>query len=219
MHSIFLSYSFQNEDDPFVKTVRTIIDAVGFRVIDGKILDTNHVGPGVTEKLKICHGAVCVLTKEAYASGWVDAEFWQAVGAKKKVCLLCDDSLQLGNPYQGRSKILFSENDCLKAIQTLSGTLGVWKQAAGISTRVLLLPPDIGEIAIEQNAQCWYRCIDEQSTDESDWEQAKLVHYIAGVQAILPRVPANHSVKVKLEFANKIVNSSYTPQQITLELK
>lgn len=219
MHSLFLSYSFQNEDDPFLKTVRAIIDAIGFRVIDGKILDTNHVGPGVTDKLKKCHGAVCVLTKEAYESGWVDAEFWQSVGANIKVCLLCDDSLQLGNPFNGRSKILFSENDPLKAIEQLAGTLGLWKQLAGVSTRVLLLPSEIGEEAIDHNAQCEYRCIDDQLMEESEWEDAKLVPYIAGVQAILPRVPANHSVKVRLNYGQRVVNSVYTPQQITLELK
>lgn len=63
MHSIFLSYSFRNSDEPLLKAVRSVIEAVGFRIIDGKILETNHVGPGVTEKLKKCFGAVCVMTK------------------------------------------------------------------------------------------------------------------------------------------------------------
>jgi hypothetical protein len=88
-----------------------------------------------------------------------------------------------------------------------------------MSARVLLLPPEIGEEAIEQNAQCEYCCIDDISAEESDWEQARLVPYVAGVQAILPKVPINHSVKVRLNFHQRIVNSDYTPQHIPLHLK
>ena len=218
MHSIFLSYSFQNEDDSLIKTVRTIIDAIGFRVIDGKILDTNSVGPGVANKLRKCHGAICVLTKQANESGWVDAEFWQAVGANMKICLLYDDAIQLGNAYLDRVKFSFSSDDSLKAIEQLAGTLGVWKQALGVSTRVLLLPHEIGREAILNNATCEYRCIDEISTEESDWQEAKLVPYVAGVQAILSKVPPHHSIKIRLNMGHKIVNSVYTPQQITLQL-
>ncbi len=219
MHSVFLSYSFKNENEPLVKTVRSIIDAVGFRVIDGKILDTNQVGSGVTEKLKKCYGAVCLLTKEAFQSGWVDAEFWQAVGANINVCLLCDSSLTLGNAYQGRVKFPFDDTDSLKAVELLSGTLGLWKQTAGNTARVLLLPREIGEEAIQQNARCEYRYINDMSADESEWQEARLVPYVAGVQAILPKVPANHSVKVKLTYSQRVIDSPYTPQQITLQLR
>lgn len=219
MKSIFLSYSFKNDHDPLLVTVRSIIEAVGFRMVDGKILDTNHVGPGVTDKLRKCYGAVCILSKEAFESGWVDAEFWQAVGVDMKVCILCDDSLQLGNAYQGRVKLLFSNNNTLEAIGRLAGTLGLWKQEAGNSTRALLLPSEVGVEAIQKNAECEYRCIDDISGDESNWQKAKLVPYVAGVKAILPKVPVNHSVKVRLKFHQKIINSSYTPQQITLQLQ
>lgn len=219
MRSVFLSYSFANEYDPLLQSIRSIIDAIGFRLVDGKILDTNHVGPGVTDKLTKCYGAVCVLTKEAHQSGWVNAEFWQAVGANVKVCFLYDDSLTLGNAFQGRVKFPFSSNNPLQAIALLAGTLGVWKQEAGHSARVLLLPPEIGEEAILNNAKCQYRCFDDRSAEESDWQDAKLVPYVAGVQAILPTVPENNYVKVRLEYQQKIKNSVYTPQQISLELK
>lgn len=219
MRSIFLSYSFRNEHDPLLVTIRSIIEAVGFRIIDGKILDSNLVGVGVTDKLKKCYGAVCVLTTEAHQTGWVDAEFWQAVGSSAKVCLLCDDSLDLGNAYQGRAKMLFSKENLLQAIGTLAGTLGVWKQEAGTPARVLLLPTELSEEAISQNAECKYRCLSEIDAEESEWLDAKLVPYVAGVQAILPKVPANHSVKLKLILNHKILNSGYTPQQMTLQLK
>ncbi len=219
MHSIFLSYSFQNDHEPLLKAVRAIIEAVGFRVIDGRILETNHVGPGVTDKLKKCYGAVCVMTKAAHQSGWVDAEFWQAVGADMHVAILCDDSLQLNNAYVGRSKFPFSDEDSLTALSFLAGTLGKWKEQAGSHARVLLLPQEVATEAIDFNAVCEYRCIDDISAEETDWEKAKLVPYVAGVQAILPKVMDNHSVKVRLTFPQKIVNSKYTPQQITLTMK
>ena len=219
MQSIFLSYSFKNEKDPLTLAVQAIITAIGFRVIDGKILDNNHVGPGVTEKLKQCAGAVCLLTKEAHETGWVDAEFWQAVGAEMKICLLCDESLQLGNPYDGRLKFAFSNENPLKAIEQLAGTLGIWKQAAGSNTKALLLPSEIANEALEYNAKCEYRCMDYATAEESDWHEAKIFPYVAGVQANLPQVPANHDVMVRLTFPQKVVKSVYTKQMITLKLK
>lgn len=50
MPSIFLSYSFVNQEHPLVIAMRSIIEAVGFRVIDGKILDSGTVAEGVKEK-------------------------------------------------------------------------------------------------------------------------------------------------------------------------
>jgi hypothetical protein len=218
MQSIFLSYSFKNEHEPLLGAVRAIIDAIGFYIVDGKILNSNDVGSGVKDKLTSCYGVVCVLTKEAHQSGWVNAEFWQAVGANLKICLLCDETLQLNNAFQGRLKFPFSDDESLIAIEQLASTLGLWKQEAGIKARALLLPTDIGNEAIRMNALCEYRCIDDISLEESGWKTAKLVPYVAGVQAILHKVPPNHSVKVRLTFHEKIVNSVYTPQQITLQL-
>ena len=41
---------------------------------------------------------------------------------------------------------------------------------------------------------------------------------VAGVQAILPHVPSAHSVMVRLNYQQHIVQSAYTPQQVTLDL-
>jgi hypothetical protein len=220
VHRIFLSYSFQNEHQPLLLAVRTIIECAGFRVIDGKALDGFVVGQEVQEKIKACRAVVCVVTPEAQASGWVSAEFFQAVGqGQKRVFVLCHDGVDLGNPFQGIAVSRFSDDEKLSAITTLAGTLGLWRQSLGNSIRAVLLPEQVGQDALQQNAKCEYRCEEQTSFEESDWRPARLKPIDAGIHAILPEVPPEHSLQVRITFHNGIWMSSFVPQDLRLELK
>jgi hypothetical protein len=216
-----LSYSFQNDQDPLIHAVRAIIECAGFRLVDGKILDGHLVSPQVLKKMTGCKGVVCVVTPEAIATGWVSAEYFQAVGAGvERIFVLCDDNVQLPNPYQGTIVSRFSAANALQGITTLAATLGMWKQTLGVSVRAVLLPDDIGRKAHQENAKCEYRCEEMSSFEESEWRDARLKPIDAAVHAILPEVPLNHSLQVRVTFNNgQFFTSSFIPQDLRLELQ
>lgn len=220
MHGIFLSYSFKNHGQPLLRAVRAIIDCAGFRTIDGRALEGFQVGPEVQKKLATASGVVCVVSPEAHESGWVNAEFFQAVGqGKSRLFMLRHETVQLPNPYQGVATSEYSDADTLSAITTLASTLGLWKQALGNPVRAVLLPTDLGEQAYQQNATCEYRTEEEASFEESEWQEARLKPIDAAVHAILPEVPQNHSVQIKLTFGGRYWTSAFMPQDLRLELK
>jgi len=221
VHSIFLSYSFRNEHQPVLLAVRAIIECAGFRVVDGKALDGFRVGPQVERKIGACRGVVCVVTHEAHASGWVNAEFWQAVGqGQERIFVLCQAGIDLGNPYRGTAVAFYSEVDMLSSITTFAATLGLWRQSLGNPVRAVLLPEDVGLRALQQNARCEYRCEEVSSFDESDWRPARLKPIGAGIHAILPEVPPEHSLQVRVTFGNgQHWTSPFTSQDLRLELR
>jgi len=221
VHSIFLSYSFQNEHDPLLIAVRAITECAGFHLVDGKALDGFLVSPEVTKKIKPCSGIVCLVTPEAHASGWVNAEFFQAVGqGKSRLIVLCHDDVNLGNAYQGIGILRFSNGNELGAIATLAATLGLWKQSLGKTVRAVLLPEAVGLDAHQQNARCEYRCEEMSSFEESPWLPARLKPIDAGIHAILPKVPPDHSVQVRVTFNNgQFWTSAFMPQHLRLELR
>ena len=63
-----------------------------------------------------------------------------------------------------------------------------------------------------------YRCEEIYSATESDWHQARLKPIDAAIHAILPGVPVNTSVQVRVTFGNKIWTSDFHPQHLMLEL-
>jgi hypothetical protein len=221
VHSVFLSYSFRNEQDPLLIAVRALIECAGFRVVDGKALDGFRVGPEVQKRIDNCKGIVCVVTPEADDSGWVNAEFFQAVGqGKKRIFVLRHENVNLGNIYQGVATYQFSDNDQLSVITTLAGTLGIWRENLGNAVRAVLLPEEISQRALNENAKCEYRCEEMTTFEESEWRAARLKPIDAAIHAILPEVPVNHTLQVRVTFGNGTFwTSSFIPQHLTLQLK
>ncbi len=219
MQSVFLSYSFRNEHDPLLLAVRAIIEATGFRVVDGKVLQQLDVSSAVQEKMDACCGVVCVVTPEAHQSGWVEAEFQRAIGAHKEVFALRSNQVSLGNPMQGMRIQEYSDQEPLTAISILAGTMGMWKQGLGTPMRAVLLPQDTGQQAYEQNAKCEYRCEEMLSAVESEWKPARLRPISGAIHAILPGVPFNHSVQVRLTTPQKIWTSEFVPQDLQVEIR
>ena len=220
MHQIFLSYSFRNDRDPLIDAVRAMIECAGFRIEDGKALAGFQVGPEVKKKTSSCKGVVCVVSPEAHATGWVNAEFFQAVGAgHSRIFVLWHDNVPLPNPFQGVAVARYPGTDTLIPITTLAATLGLWAQQLGRTVRAVLLPDAVGRKAFEQNARCEYRSEEENADTESAWQLARLKPLAGGVHAVLPEVPLNHIVQVRLTFnTGQFFTSAFVPQDLRLEL-
>ncbi len=221
MHQVFLSYSFQNENEPLLPAVRSIIECAGFRIIDGRALQGFQVTEEVKKQIARCSGLVGIMTPEAAATGWVGAEFQQAIGANKsRLFMLCQEHVQLPNPFQGVAICRYSDATMLQAITTLASTLGMWKQSLGNLVRVVILPPDLAEKAHTQNATCQYRCEEQYDFNESNWQTARLRPDGGSVLAILPEVKPYTTVQLRLTFADgSSCTSAFVPQDLQLQLQ
>lgn len=219
MESLFLSYSFTDEGSDLTALVRTLIEAVGFQAVDGRVLESLAVSPGVVDKLRAAEGVVCLLTPKAHQSGWVNAEFWTAVGAGKPVLLVVDAGVPLANPFQGVTRVVFDPAQPLKAAREIAAHLGAWRAAPGHRLQALLLPTAVAMEAVRFNAKAEYQCEHPLATDEGPWHPATLKRLPGGVFVNLPSVPEGHYVRVRITHGNRVYDSGLTPQHLPLTLE
>ena len=139
MQNIFLSYSFKNENQPLMHVVRNIIECAGFRFVDGKVLENIDVSQEVQKKINASYGMVCLVSPEAKASGWVEAEVGTGHWRPKKLFVLRHYTVGYGNAFQGMANVEYSDQEPLTAVATLAGTIGMWKQGIGNPMRAVLL--------------------------------------------------------------------------------
>lgn len=218
MQSVFLSYSFQDEKHPLVTVVRRIIEAVGARVIDGRVLGTPSVTSAVRDKIRRADAVVCIFTPNAQATGWVNSEYWQAFGADKRALMLIDPTVaqHLANPYQGLVTIQVDLADPLPALGDFAAYMGYWRQEMGRPVRAVLLPESTTEQA---NGQCEYRLRDGTALP-TPWTRTDIQKGIGGMEARIPAVPDGHEIQFRVEANHRVHTSMFMPLDLLrLELK
>lgn len=225
MKSIFLSFAFRDEDRPLVAAVEQLLASHEVGVVTGKKLGGAALTPAVMARIEECDGLVSLLTRRDQLAGggwtthpWVRDELNHARSRNMRAIALVEDGVQTGGAYAEHEWIGLDRENPLEAFLGLSETIGLWKQAAGRTLKVRIMPESLGQ-ALGVGAgpgACRYRfMINGQFTS---WVETDLIPETGGTFIYLNGVRDDFMIQIQLEDGPKRWRSVAYPQWLPVEL-
>jgi hypothetical protein len=226
MKTLFLSFSFNDQDRDLVAGVERLLASHEIRPITGRRVGGEAVTPAVLRRVEECDGCVALLTRrdELAAGGWtthpwVDDELKHARGRDLPAIALVEDGVKPAGAYAEHERIPLDREAPLDAFLALSETIGLWRrQRAGRMLKVQLQPEELAR-TVSQRAnghRCRYRLT--ENGEFTEWREARPVREVGGVFLYVPGVRDEHLIEI--EVANGVVWSSpATGQWLQVELE
>jgi hypothetical protein len=206
MKTVFLSFSFRDDDRDLVSGVERLLASHDVRAVNGRRLGGEALTPAVMTRIEECDGCVALMTRrDQLAAGgwtthpWVDDELKHARGRNLPGIALVEDGVQLAGAYAEHERISFRREDPLEAFLALSETIGVWRQQKGGRVlKVQLQPQDVAQQVTRRGNlhRCRYRLTEQGKS--SEWREAQPIREIGGVFLYLPNVKDEHLIEVEI---------------------
>lgn len=122
--TIFLAYSYREEDEEFVSGFKKLLKNQGYKVIDGKADRLGSVSEAIVEKIQISDITVVVMTKrdkkengKFTTAAWLLEEKGAAIALNKKVAMFVEegvDEADIGGLQGDDQRFHFTRNNFLE---------------------------------------------------------------------------------------------------------
>ena len=124
--TIFLAYSYREDDDEFVSGFKELLENKGYKVIDGKADRLGSISDAIIEKIQISDIAVIVMTKrdkkengKFTTAAWLLEEKGAAIAFDKDVAMFVEegiDETDIGGLQGDAQRFHFTRNNFLKVV-------------------------------------------------------------------------------------------------------
>lgn len=170
MQKVFVSYKFRDLDRQFAKQIADLIESHLLEVDTGEDLGGEPLWPAVRERITACDALVSVFLSPNDPSNhrWPERELDHASSTGKKVFALVEEGFQWSDP-ENREHGVLNRNSPLEAFLKLSKTIGRWREQAGRTVAVRLLPDNVARLAAKDNRKCRYRLFREREKS-GNWQ-------------------------------------------------
>lgn len=225
LDTVFLSYSFRDEDRDLVRDVSAVLESHDLRVVTGDIAGGGALTPEVIKLIDGCDALVAVATpRDPIAGGkfsthpWVDDELKHARDRGKNAIALRHNQVELRGMYSENEYINYDPAQPLAAFVKLSRTLGKWKKDDGRTIQVMLAPAEeIGRLLSRDPdmASCEYRTV--RNGRPGEWRKGFLQREPGGAFAFV-NVDDGTLVEIRLRGAGERWSSAAVRQWIRVDL-
>lgn len=223
---IFLGFSFRDKDKAIAALVDQLIASHLAEVKTGKDLEGEQLTPAVQQRIEDCHALVGILTRRDRKNDgqwtthqWVQEEINWARGKDRKAIALVEQGVDLGGMSQSHEYILLEKNKPLKALLTLSDTIGLWTRELGRIVTVQIMPDAIaGKVEDGGNGvQCRHRLW--LGGEYSPWQDSAPRSEVGGTFVSVNGVRDEHLIQLEVRQARMVWRSVATSQWIQVTLK
>lgn len=225
MKKIFLAFSFRNEDHELANSVEQVLASQDIRVTTGEHLGGEQLTPAVQARITQADGLIALLTRRDQLAGggwtthqWVQQELDYAHNNQKPAIALIEDGISVGGMSAPHEHIPFNRANPLAAFLALVETVGLWKQQAGRTLKVQILPEDLARKVGRGtgNFKCKYRFF--VNDESSNWRDAVPVKEPGGTFVYVKGVRDEHTIQILVENQQKKWSSPATSQWMQIQL-
>lgn len=202
MKQVFLAFSFRNEDRDFAAQVVRLIESHVPRVTTGERAGGEAITPKVMARIDRADGLVALLTQREEKTGggwtthqWVRDELNHARTNHKRTIALIEEGVDVGGAYAENERIPFDRDDPGPAFLALSETVGMWKQEAGRTIKVQILPREVARLlARDGSLKC--RCRFVVDGRYTDWSEVTPIPEEGGTFISVEGVGDDHLIQI-----------------------
>jgi hypothetical protein len=168
METVFLSFSFRDEDRELVKYVEGIIESHGLKPVTGDALGGGVLTQAIQDMITEADALVAVATPRDPIAGtnryrthpWVLDEMKYALARKKPAIAFRHHDVDFQGMFAENEYVDYDPTKSAPAFVKLSKIVGKWVRDDGRLLRVLLDPAeDLGRLAAKESVKCQYRLV------------------------------------------------------------
>jgi hypothetical protein len=146
-------------------------------------------------------------------------EYGIARQQQRPAIAMIERDVAFGGAYGNDEHVPFDRGERCEAMIRLSETIGLWKNEAGRSLEIRLLPEAAATLASNDNAKCEYRLVSPPAPP-TPWREAAARPTPGGVFLTVPGVKLEQAIQVKISEGNVARwQSTQQPQWFHVELK
>lgn len=226
MDSVFVAHWFDDKDKPLVSEIDRILFSHGVRPVTGHHTGGGALEDGVKQRINESDCLIALATRrgEIVEGGWnthpwVINEYGHAKGEGMDAIAIVEQGVDWRGMYAAHEYIALDRDHPSDALLKLSNTIGVWKDKAGESWRLQVLPEELAENLEMQgaNIECTYRTVDQGNY--GDWHSVTPVPEPGGVFLYVKGLRDRHLVEVRVTTPNGQWKSPATPKSMPVTLK
>jgi len=227
VNKVFLAYSFRPANDQIVRQVDRLIRSHGLLPVTGEVLGGEGLTPEVQALIAQSDALVSLLTRDQKIQNkkswipteWVRDELKSARDRKQPAIAMVETGVEIKGMFAENEYIPFDRAAPCEALIKLSQTIGRWKETAGRSLEIRLLPDAAAQMASQQTAICQYR-LTRQLEKPGDWKDGRVARRPGGVFLIVQGAKLDELIEVKVvEGEAARWRSDEAPQWVHVELK
>lgn len=226
MQTIFLAFSFHQEDRGLVKIVEQVLASHDVRPDNGEDLGGEALTPAIRVRIDRSDALVGLLTpRDEKPTGrfgthpWVRDEINYARAKEKPAIAIIDIRVDLEGAFQEHERIDYNAESPLPAVLKLMRTIGEWKRNAGRRVKVRILPDELGEQVSDgrEGVKCSYRLI--RNGNRGVWQEAATVREVGGTFAYLRGIQDDSLIQLRAQISGDTWLSAAAPHWMYVELK
>jgi hypothetical protein len=226
MDTAFVAQWFNEKDRFLASEIDRVLYSHGVRPITGHHLGGGAMEDGVKSRIDACHCLIALATQRGQlATGewtthpWVIYEYGYAKAQGKKAIALVESGVDWQGMYAAHEYILLDRQPPSDALLKLSITMGGWKEQAGQTWKLQVLPNEIAEkLALEgANRDCKYRTFEQGRY--SGWSPITPVPEPGGVFLYVTGLNDRQLIEIKVSTNRTTWQSPATPQSMPVILR
>lgn len=226
MDKIFVAQWFDERDSTLVGLIDRVLYSHGIRSITGHVLGGDALDDAIKERIENSDCLIALVTRRQQLNDgrwmthpWVTHEFAHAKSQNKDAIALVEVGVVWEGPYQAHEFIQLDRDRPSDALLTLSNTVGMWKEKAGKTLKLQVLPNTLAEkLELESDVfKCSYRLVEQGNF--ADWCNVSPVPEPGGVFFYIKGVQDRQLVEVKVSANRETWKSPATPQLMPVILK
>lgn len=237
MQKVFLSSHFNaptdvdKHDTDLADQVQQLIRSHGLFAVTGDVLGGGGLTPEVMALIDESDALIALMTRRGEPISkapdrydthpWVVGEYVHARAKNKPAIALVEDGVSVGGPYGENEHIKYSRERPLEAFLKLSSTIGKWKQQAGRTIAVRLLPDQVAEVLAmaTDTPECEYRCVRRGPNPPPPWKRTPVFPEQGGMFIFVSGMDDNSTVQVRATVGGVVHVSPQTSQYVPVTLK
>ena len=225
MKSVFLAYSFREQDQELVTLVEHLLASHDILAVTGEGVGGGEITPTVRARILGSDGLVALLTRrDALADGgwtthdWVRHELTVAREAGKPAIGVIESGVSTAGPYGDHERIDLDRTALADGLLSLSRTIGEWKRQAGRTLKVQILPDDVAMQVGEADGEavCRYRFL--SAGEWMDWQPARPIPEVGGTFVYIRGVRDDYLIQLQIDGVGTSWFSRATSQFLPITL-
>ena len=226
MNSAFVAQWFDDQDRSLVAEIDRILYSHGILPMTGDHTGGMQLEEGVKKRIDESDSLIALATRRTQVGNdewqthpWVINEYGYALAQRKSAIAIVEQGVRWEGMYAGREHIRLDRQKASDALLRLSITIGVWKEDAGESWTLQILPDTLAERIEEEaaNCDCQFRTVERGRY--SDWQPVSPVTEAGGVFLYVNGVKEQQKIEVKVATNQGRWKSPATPRWMPVELR
>ena len=224
--NVFVARSFNDQDNSLVGEVDRILFSHGLNSVTGHDLGGDQLDEGVKRRIRECDCLIALATqRDQLADGgwtthsWVVNEFDYAKAQGMDAIAVVEEGVDWSGMYAGHERIDLDRATPSIALLRLSKTIGVWKEKAGETWPLQILPEELAErlSPVAAGVTIQYQTVDRG--DYGKWRDVNAVSEAGGVFLYINRMKDTQKVIVRVNTNQGNWQSPATAKGMPVTLK